>query len=1174
MPRPYVPLHVHTHYSILQGATKIPQLIDIAVQNDMPAVAITDNGVMYGMLELYQKARAAGIKPIIGCELYVIDGDPTDRVTKRQNYRLVLLVKDYQGYQNLVKLVSKGQLEGFYYKPRVNWEQVAEYSAGLVCLTSGMTGPLGHPILRNNPEEARERARFLKSVFGEDLYLEIQDHGNEAEHRMNAEVVQIGKELGIELVATHDSYYPKAEHATMHDIILCLQNGKTLNDPSRNRFSGPTFYVKNGDEVAQGFFNLDRDIVDRAIDMTLTIADKCNLELELEKSILPDYPVPEGMTPATYLEELVFKCAEERYPAVTDEIRERLHLELDVINHMGFPAYFLIVWDFMNYSRKNDIPVGPGRGSAAGSAVAFVLGITDIDPIEHNLLFERFLNPERISMPDIDIDFCIAKREQVIQYVTDLYGKERVSQIITFGTLAARAALKAVARVMEIPFAESDKWAKLIPATPGTKLKDAIAPETELGKLYESDPKVKEVIDLALQIEGVNSNTGVHAAGVVISKDPLDEVAPLQHSKEGQVVTQFSMDDVAKMGLLKMDFLGLRNLTIMENTVRLVLKHKNETLDLSHLALDDAQVFKMLSAGQTDGVFQLESGGMKALVKELKPTNFEDINALVALFRPGPLNSGMVEEFVKRKHGKSKVEFPHPCLEPILKDTYGTIVYQEQIMQIAQVMGGYSLGQADLLRRAMGKKKEEEMNKQRATFLEGAINNNIPEKVANDLFDDMTEFAKYCFNRSHSAAYAFVAYQTAWLKTHYPVEYLSALLSSVSSDLDKIQLYILTARKMGINVLPPDINKSDADFTPDGQDIRFGLASIKNVGEAVVDRILESRRDKGEFTSMEDFCERVDMKTVNRRNLESLILVGAFDSFGISRKQLFNNIDTLYQYAARLAERRETGQVSLFAALGGGGGAEDTGYKEALVLTSEPDEFTPKEIQKSEKELLGSYVTSHPLDDVIDVIPLAATASVKELGELSDGTHVILAGLITSMVHKITKTNKPMRIGQLEDLSGSVEFVAFSDSIEKFAELLVDGGKVVISGKLQFRGDDSYSIVVNTMRPLEQLQVLELKFKQAPRYEDVAYLREIFRQCKGEDPVVLHWPDRTRMVVGQQFWVDSQAAVQALRPLMDDHFRYVLEFHQDMPLPLAPTLPEESHPDNSAPLSPELSMVS
>lgn len=1132
---PFVPLHVHSHFSILDGASKVGAIVDRAVEIGAPAIAITDAGVMYGAIELYKKAKEAGIKPIIGCELFVIDGDPTDRVTKRPYYQIVALAKSYKGYQNLVKLVTKAQLEGFYYKPRINFEQLESFSDDLIILTGGQQGVLAYSLLRNNPQEAQQRAEWLKRVFGDDLYIELQDHGLDSEKRVNAQCIQIASDLEIPLVITNESRYARPEGAEAHDIQLCMQQGKVLTDPSRPKMANSEYYIKDAQEMREAFPDLDEAMVTAAMQATVTIADACNLVIPMDDSILPDYPVPEGMTAETYLRALVDQTIKERIGGeVTPEIQERLDYELGVINHMGFPAYFLITWDFINYARQNDIPVGPGRGSAAGSLVAFTLGITNINPVEHNLLFERFLNPERISMPDVDIDFCIDRREKVIEYVQERYGRERVSQIITFGTLAARAALKAVCRVLDVPFADSDRWAKMIPATPGTKLKEALEDKMPLGELYKTDEQVKRVVDLALQMEGLNSNTGIHAAGVVIAKDPLEEVVPLQLSKDGQVVTQYAMDDVAKLGLLKMDFLGLRNLTIIDQTLRLIEDNHHVTVDLDHVNLDDPDVYKMLASGDTDGVFQLESGGMKALVKDLKPTCFEDINALVALFRPGPLNSGMVDEFVKRKHGKSKVEFPHAMLEPILTDTYGTIVYQEQIMQIAQTMAGYSLGQADLLRRAMGKKKQEEMEKQRELFLGGSKAAQVDETLANSLFDDMTEFSKYCFNRSHSAAYAFIAYQTAYLKVHYPVEYLSALLSSVSNDQEKTQLYMLTARKMGIAILSPDINASNSDFTPIEGAIRFGLSSIKNVGQGVLEKILQERAEKGPFASFEDYCQRVDLKSVNRRVMESLIKVGAFDSFGRSRQQVLANLDNIYRYAERIQEQKETGQVSLFAALGGGD-APDSGFSDGITWGSDEGEWSPDEIQKLEKELLGFYVSSHPLDSVMDKLPLVATHAVKELAECTDGTEVVVAGLISAMVQKVTKTNKPLRIGQIEDVSGSIEWVAFSDSIAAYDTLLAEGQKVVISAKLQFRGDDSRSLVVNQVRSLDDVAVVELELQESLGYQDVMSLQDLLRQLKGTDPVVVSWKDRTKMILGKPFWVDSARVSQVFRDSAVDH---------------------------------------
>jgi DNA polymerase-3 subunit alpha len=1124
MSRPFVPLHVHTQYSLLDGTTRIPDLVAWAQANNAPAAAITDHGVMYGAVEFYNAAKAAGIKPIIGCELYVVDGDITDRNSRKPYHHLVLLAKSHKGYQNLVKLVSIGQLEGFYYKPRVNWELIEAHSEDLVALTACLNGPVAHPVMRGNMEEGRDRARRLKAVFGEDVYLEIMDHGQDMEARFSAEACRIAAEVGMELVITNDSHFTRPEDLRMHEMILCLQAGKTLNDPNRVNPYGPAYCLKNGDEMAQLFRHLDPATVSRALDNTLVIADKCDLVLPMGQSILPDYPLEPGQTLEGYLRQVVYEHAEKRYGELNTDVTDRLEFELNIINQMGFPAYFLIVWDFINYARLNGIPVGPGRGSAAGSLVAFVLGITNIDPLEHNLLFERFLNPERISMPDIDIDFCIERREQVIEYVANRYGRDRVCQIATFGTFAARAALKAVGRVLDKPFAESDKIAKLIPATPGTKIKDALAEGQPLQKLYDSDPEIKEWVDLALSIEGTANTTGMHAAGVVISKDPLTQVVPLQNAKDGQVISQYPMGDLEKLGLLKMDFLGLRNLTIIDNTLNLIKDSGETPPDMDKLPLDDGPVFSMLTQAQTDGVFQLESSGMKALVKDLKPNVFEDINALVALFRPGPLNSGMVKQFVDRKHGREEVVYKHPDLEPILKDTYGTIVYQEQIMQIAQTLAGYSLGQADLLRRAMGKKKADVMAKEKDGFVQGALAHGVEETLANELFDTMTEFAAYCFNRSHSAAYALVAYQTAYLKAHFPVEYLSALLSSVRNDLDKIQHYILTGRRMGIQVLPPDVTKSGLNFTPDGQAIRFGLASIKNVGVGVVEAIIKARDEKP-FASLEDFLERIDPKVMNRKTLESLIQCGAFSAFGVSRKQLFHNVDNLLRFSDKAQEQAETGQVSLFAALGGGGGgAGGGGGFGGLILSGDPGEYSDEQLQQSEKELLGFYVSSHPLDNLIETLPLLISHTIGELKETSDDTEVLIGGLVSNMVQKLTKTNKPIKIGVIEDFTGPVEIVAFSDAITAAAELLTEGRKILVKGRLQFRGDEQYSVVVKEVRPIEQTRPLNLFFEQVPRFEDVAYLRSVLSQHPGDCPVILNFPDGTRVKAGSRFTVQGDAA--------------------------------------------------
>ena len=1147
-PRSFVHLHTHTHYSMLDATTRVSDLVKRAVEHQMPAIAITDHGVMYGAVELYNACKGTDVKPIIGADIGVIDGDITDRSSRQPMHQLVLLCQNEIGYKNLVKLISRAHLEGFYYKPRVNWELVRKYSEGLIALTGDLTGPLARPILRGFPEEARERAKLLKDIFGENLYIEIADHGKEPELRFSVEACKIAQELAIELVITNDTHFSRPGDETMQNILLCMQQGKTFADGGARDIYGPQYYIKSGDEMHSLFRHLDRTVVEKALENTLTIANKVEFKLVQGQSILPDFPLPEGVTLEEELRRQVEAGALEHYSEMTPEIQERMTFELDIINQMGFPAYFLIVADFIRHARENDIPVGPGRGSAAGSLVAFVLGITDIDPIEHNLLFERFLNPERVSMPDIDIDFCIDRREKVIDYVRSKYGNERVCQIITYGTLAARASLKAVARVMDIPFAESDKLAKMIPFGPSIKLNDALQDGMELKKLYDSDAKVKEIVDLALALEGTAVSVGMHAAGVVIAKDPLDSLVPVQFTKDGQesgmIVSQYPMGDLEKLGLLKMDFLGLRNLTIIDKTIELVretgLTPLEETPDMRHLPLNDAAVYEMLTLGDTDGVFQLESGGMKALVKDLKPSVFEDIGALVALYRPGPLNSGMVKQFVDRKHGRAAVEYKHPALEPLLKDTYGTIVYQEQIMQIAQSLAGYSLGQADLLRRAMGKKKAEIMEKEREGFLAGCVANNVDEALASELFDTMSEFAAYCFNRSHSAAYALVAYQTAYLKAHHPVEYLSALLSSVTGDLEKTQFYILAARKMGLKILPPDVNTSGAYFTPDGEKgIRFGLASIRNVGTGVVESIVQARREKP-YTSMQDFCERVDTKVLNRKTLESLINSGAFDTLGVSRRQLFHNVDTLAGYAAKCQERKLTGQASLFSLLSGADNPENGGFG-GLSLLGDDVEYSAEEIQQFEKELMGFYVSSHPLDNLVTTLPVVTSHAILELKDLPEGTDVIIGGLVASLQKKITKTNRPIWIGKLEDFTGETEFVMFSDAVEKMGERVVEGQKLLVVGRLQFRGDngDSFSIILNEAHPVASVEPFLLNFKKPPRWEVLQAMSQLFARNRGINPVILHFADGLRIKAGSRFWVSNN--YEALKSHLETHFGDIVE---------------------------------
>lgn len=1129
--KPYVPLHLHTEYSLLDGATRISELIRHAKENNMPAVAITDHGVMYGAIEFYRLAKEEGIKPIIGCELYIINGDITDKNSKQANFHLVLLAKDKKGYQNLVKLVSLAHTEGFYYKPRVNKELLKEHKEGLICLSACLSGEITKKLLNKDKEGAKEAAKFYKELFEEDFYIELQDHGLEGQKMTNPDLIKIAQELDIGLIITNDSHYTKKEDALSHDILLCLQTGKTIQDPSRMKFPNEEFYIKNVQELREAFNWLDEEIFDRAIENTVKISEKCNLILEMGKSILPYYPIPPNHSVESYLDKVVREGLAKRFQEITPELEQRIKYELKIIEEMGFSAYFLIVWDFIKFARENDIPVGPGRGSAAGSLIAYVLEITEINPIEHNLLFERFLNPERISMPDVDIDFCIEKRDRVINYVADLYGKDKVCQIITFGTLAARAALKSVARVMDIPYSDADRLAKMIPSLPKTKIDDALQEGMELKKIYDNDLKVKELIDQAKSIEGIKFNIGTHAAGVIISRDPLTEIVPIQYSKEKALITTYPMGDLEKLGLLKMDFLGLRNLTIINRTIDLIKERQGIELDIDNIALDDSAVYEMLSKGDTDGVFQLESSGMKTLVKDLRPSVFEDLGALVALFRPGPLNSGMVGDFVQRKHGRQKVEYKHPALEPILKDTYGTIVYQEQIMQIAQLLAGYTLGEADILRRAMGKKKVDEMNKQKELFLSGAQKNNIDRVVAEELFETMLEFAAYCFNRAHSAAYAFLAYQTAYLKAHYPVEYMSSLLSSVSSNQDKIQQYIAECQKMGIEILPPDVNKSRADFTPDESNIRFGLCSLKNVGGSVVEEIIKSRESE-EYKSFYNFCTKVDLKCLNKRTFESLIKAGAFSGIEKSRKKVIENLDSAINTASRENEAKASGQMTLFAAM-------SASAAPTFRMKGSDEDFTDSEIQSFEKEYLGFYVTSHPLSGIKDQLPFLTTHNIAELKEIKEGAIVTVCGLITSVRQVFTKSNKMLKVGTVEDLTGNVDFVAYSEILDKYGSFLEPESKVIIGGKIQLRGDDEtqISIIINEVSKVENCNIVNIYLNQDTRFEEMMALKDILTGHKGSDPVVFNVKNNGSMLkilAASNYWVRADSEIENL---VRNHFK-------------------------------------
>ena len=1179
----FIPLHIHSEYSLLDGMIRVGDLVKYAKDNDVPAIAITDHGVMYSAVEFYELAKHAGINPLIGCEFYVHDGDiHVHDNAHNPLYHLILIAKDNKGYKNLIKLVSTAWCEGFYYKPRINFELLKEYHEGLVCASACLGGEVLQHLLKNEYEQAKEVAKRYKDLFGEDYYIELQDHNLEEQKRTNPLLMRIANELGIKLIITNDSHYLNKTDADAQDTLLCLQTNANKDDDKRFHFPNNEFYIKSKDEMRQAFSWMDDTMFEECCANTEEVANKCNVEIELHNAPLPHYDVPEEFkftsddvnpkiidrlkqkhkTDSTaevleeakyiqgienYLEHIVFEGLKKRYGnPIPENIIERTKYELGVINHMGFPAYFMITWDFIHFAKTHDIPVGPGRGSAAGSVVAYALEITDIDPIYHKLLFERFLNPERFTMPDIDIDFCIDRRSEVIDYVTKKYGEDKVCQIITFSTYAPKAAFKGVGRVLQVPFAESNRLTGLIePAIDVARatnpkaewLKDIIAAEgsSDFKQLYEEDYQImnpesgesisfKRWVDMAVAIEGLKCGTGTHAAGVIISHAPLDTILPVQPSKDGIVQTGYPKHEATEvLDLLKMDFLGLRNLTMITKTCKMVKKYRGIDVDINHIPLDDKPTYDMLVRGETIGVFQLESQGMMNLVKRLKPDVFEDLGALVALFRPGPLGSGMVDDFVARKHGKQAITYAHPLLEPVLKDTYGTIVYQEQIMQVFQVLADYSLGQADQVRRMMGKKDLKTMEEQRGKFIAASAKHDMKKEDAEKLFNQILAFASYCFNRSHSAAYAFVAYQTAYLKTHYPVEYFSALLSSVSDNKDQTQLYIEEAQRLGSKVLAPDINKSYLEYAPDGDNIRFGMAAIKGVGAPVVEAIIKEREENGDFKSIFDFCKRVDAKYVNKKSLEGLIKAGAFSNIEKSRKQLFENIEHILDVTAKEAKDKAMGQVSLFAAMGGDDNFSNVQYQ----LIGSEAEYSDKEIQQFEKEFLGFYVTSHPLFSIRDKMQFLMTHKISELKDLPEEEVVTLCGLITATRQIPTKKDpsKFLRFITLEDLTGKVDCVCFHKKLQEFAEILQMDNKVVITGKVQHRGEDAISILIDNAKSVENSNIVTLSLKNEVNYQELCGIKNILAKHHGDDPVMFKLPEvngySAKILTAPIFWVTS-----------------------------------------------------
>ena len=1117
----YVPLHLHSEFSLLDGAIKLKALCQFAKENNMPAVAITDHGVMYGAMDLYLEAKSAGIKPIIGCEFYVHNGDISERdPNNNPRYHLILLAKDNTGYMNMVKLASDAACKGFYMKPRINFEMLEKYHEGLICCSACLGGEVLQNLLKNDYEGAKSVAKKYKDLFGDDYYIELQDHGLDEQKRTNPDLIKLAKELDIKMVITNDSHYLKKEDADWHDTLLCMQTQSLKSEEHRFHFPNNEFYVKTVSELRDAFKWMDSETFDECIKNTVDIADKCHVTVKWEAP-LPDFKVPPNHTNESYLEELVMQGLKRKYKDnITPELKERVQYELGIIEKMGFSAYFLITWDFIHFAKTHDIPVGPGRGSAAGSVVAYALDITDLDPIHHHLLFERFLNPERFSMPDIDTDFCIEKRGEVIDYVVEKYGADKVCQIITFNTLAPRNAFKSVARVFGMEYAKSNKTASLICEDTIDK---SMIEGSELKALYDTDEEIKRVIDTARCVEGVKCGIGMHAAGVIISYKPLDQIVPVQPSKDGIIITQYHREILEKMKLLKMDFLGLRNLTMIHKTCKLVKKCQGIDVDINHIPLDDKPTFDMLVKGETVGVFQLESQGMTNLVKKLKPDVFEDLGALVALFRPGPLGSGMVDDFVERKHGRQAITYAHPRLEPILKDTYGTMVYQEQIMQIFQVMADYSLGQADQVRRMMGHKDPEAMAAQKDKLIEGSAKYGMKAEDATKLFEQIQNFAAYCFNRAHSSAYAFVAYQTAYLKCHYPVEYLSALLSSVAGDQDKTQAYIEEALKYGIKVLPPDINKSFLEYAPDGKNIRFGLASIKQVGEGVIDEIIKEREENGEFKSIYDYIKRVDTKCSNKKTLEGLIKAGAFASIEKSRKQLMDNIEYITATASKESKAKESGQGSLFDMLGDTSAIEEAKFQ----LSGTDEEYDARTIQNFEKEFLGFYVTSHPLSTIRDKLPFLMTHKITEIAELPNDKIVTICGLITTTRQIPTKKDptKFIRFVTIEDLSGRIDVIAFNSKIAEYGDYLQNEQRVIVSGKVNRRSDDEPPVLlVETVKTVDNSNIFTITLKDEFKFEEIVLLKNLLCEHAGSDPVTFKIKDldgEVKVLTSSLFWVST-----------------------------------------------------
>jgi DNA polymerase-3 subunit alpha len=1135
----FVHLHVHTDYSLLDGACETSELLDEASRQKMPAVAITDHGNLFAAANFFYEASKRDVKPIIGCEVYVARGSRHERGEKtnggngqergegepgtRGSNHLVLLCENLEGYHNLIKLVSAGFLEGFYYKPRIDYDLLAKHSKGLIALSACLRGPVTEAVVEEKFDLARENAYRLRDVFGKgNFFIEIQDQGLEIEKGVNRELVRLSKETGIPLVATNDCHYLHHDDAHAQEVMLCIQTGKTMSDAHRMKFQTDQFYFKSAVEMAQVFGELP-DALSRTVD----IATRCNVRIERIPSPFPEFKVPAGHTAGSYFEKVVREGFTSRLPILErqaqqgmlrnplSEYEKRLTFEIEMIQKMRYEGYFLIVWDFIHYARTQDVPVGPGRGSAAGSLVSYALRITDVDPLQYNLLFERFLNPERVSMPDIDIDFCMRRRGELIDYVTQKYGRENVAQIITFGTMAAKAAIKDVGRAMDIPYADVDRLAKLVPTTLGIELESALAQTPQLKAAVAADERMKDLMAVALRLEGLARHASTHAAGVVISPRPLTDIVPLYKTSRDEVTTQYDMNALERIGLLKMDFLGLTTLTVLQDTVRMIQQNRGAKVDLDTLALEDADTYKLFSRGDTTAIFQFESHGMRDILRRYQPTRIEDLTALNALYRPGPIQGGMIDDFIKRKHGTTKVSYELPQLKDILEETYGVILYQEQVMQIANCLASFSLGEADILRRAMGKKKKEEMAAQRAKFMAGCANNKIPEKKAERIFNLMEEFAGYGFNKSHSCAYALLAYQTAYLKTHYPVEFMAALLTSEAGNTDKTVKYINEARGMSISILPPDINESDLYFTPVGEAIRFGLAAIKNVGENTAKAVRESRLSQGPFHSLYEFCERIESRFLNKRVFESLIKSGAVDSLG-ARESMLASVDDAINALQRATRAKESGQHGLFG----------TAAAPAPVAFEmrEAEPWSEEERLASEYAMLGFYVSGHPLAKYASRLQELKTISLGEIEGQRNGKEVAVGALIVGVRPMRSRKGARWAIYTLQDMTGVQEMLAFPESFAKLENILKPGTPLLLKARVQIE-EAGTRLSLQEARRLEDI----VERKSVPEFRvrleteslsesTLDRLEELFAGSPGPSPVFfdLHSPDGSMAVLQAQ----------------------------------------------------------